>query len=113
MKSERAEDYLINHECGYPMDGYVPLMEAGRAVEIAEQDAEERTREELTRWHDPKEKLPEGNMNVIIRYLADKEGICTGCYNSNKERWELNDIYLSHLSDKVPIHVLAWREILE
>lgn len=42
MKSEKAEDYLINHECGYPMDGYVPLMEAGRAVELAEQEAEER-----------------------------------------------------------------------
>lgn len=44
MKSDKAEDYLINHECGYPMDGYVPLMEAGRAVEIAEQEAEERMR---------------------------------------------------------------------
>lgn len=45
MKSDKAEDYLINHECGYPMDGYVPLMEAGRAVEIAEQDAEKRMRQ--------------------------------------------------------------------
>lgn len=44
MKSDKAEDYLINHECGYPMDGYVPLMEAGRAVEIAELDSEERMR---------------------------------------------------------------------
>lgn len=45
MKSDKAEDYLINHECGYPMDGYVPLMEAGRAVEIAEQEAEESIQE--------------------------------------------------------------------
>lgn len=65
MKSDKAEDYLINHECGYPMDGYVPLMEAGRAVEIAEQDAEERTREELTRWNDPKEVLPDGDQEVL------------------------------------------------
>lgn len=40
MKSDRAEDYLINHECGYPMDGYVPLMEAGLA-EDADRIAEE------------------------------------------------------------------------
>lgn len=70
-------------------------------------------RAELTRWRDPKKELPEGNTNVIIRYLADKEGICTGCYNSNKERWELNDAYLCHLSNRVYIHVLAWREIHE
>lgn len=45
MKSDKAEDYLINHECSYPMDGYVPLMEAGRAVELAEQETEERVQE--------------------------------------------------------------------
>lgn len=44
MKSDKTEDYLINHGCGYPMDEYVPLMEAGRAVGIAEQEAEERMR---------------------------------------------------------------------
>lgn len=67
----------------------------------------------LTSWHDPKKELPDENADVIVRYVARKEGICTGRYNINKERWELNDMYLCHLSTKVPIHIIAWREIHE
>lgn len=74
MKSERAEEYLINHECGYPMDGYVPLMDAGRAVEIAEEEVEERVREELTRWNDPKEKSPACRQVALLKLKdADEE----------------------------------------
>ena len=67
----------------------------------------------LIQWRNPKKDLPKENTNVIIRYSADKEGICTGRYNANKERWELNDMYLCHLSTRVPIHVVAWRDIHE
>ena len=65
MKSDRAEDYLINHECGYPMDGYVPLMEAGRAVEIAEQDAEKRMRQKATEAFKSSFKYQDGCVSAI------------------------------------------------
>ena len=114
MKSERSKQFIDNDAIVMRNgDRMVDASTAYMAIELAEQEAEERMRDELTRWRDPKEDLPEGNTNVIIRYLADKEGICTGCYNLKKERWELNDMYLSHLSYKVHIHVLAWRPIHE
>lgn len=35
------------------------------AAELAEQDAKDRVRKELTRWHDPKEELPEDDREVL------------------------------------------------
>ena len=45
MKSEKAEKYLFENRLGYPYTGYVAEQVAERAVEIAEQEAEERMRE--------------------------------------------------------------------
>lgn len=45
MKSEQAEKFLYDHECGYPYGGYVTMQDAERAAELAEQDAEERMRD--------------------------------------------------------------------
>lgn len=45
MKSEKAEEYLFKNGLGYPYTGYVTEQVAERAVEIAEQEAEERMRE--------------------------------------------------------------------
>ena len=107
MESERAEDYLINHECGYPMDGYVPFMDAGRAVEIAEQDTEERVRTELTRWHDPKEVLPPIEKVVEVKltfgrgYALAERGD-DGWWYADSEEWEISDE-----------QVIGWREIHE
>lgn len=81
MKSERAEAYINANEmdaaylvdkdgCGWAVIG---IHQARKAVEIAEQEAEERIRRELTRWHDPKEEQPENNVCVLIK-VADKFG---------------------------------------
>lgn len=45
MKSEQAEKFLYDHECGYPYSGYVTMQDAERAAELAEQEAEERGRD--------------------------------------------------------------------
>lgn len=44
MKSEKAEKYLSENGLGYPYTGYVTEQVAERAVELAEQEAEERMR---------------------------------------------------------------------
>lgn len=49
MKSEKAEKYLYDHECGYPYSGYVTMQDAERAAGLAEQEAEERMREKAHR----------------------------------------------------------------
>ena len=45
MKSERAENYLYDHECSYPYSGYVTMQDAERMAGLAEQETEERMRE--------------------------------------------------------------------
>lgn len=47
MKSEKAEKYLFENRLGYPYTGYVTEQAAERAVEIAEQEAEERMRKKV------------------------------------------------------------------
>jgi len=42
MKSEKAKKYLFENGLGYPYTGYVTEQAAERAVELAEQEAEER-----------------------------------------------------------------------
>lgn len=49
MKSEKAEKYLFENRLGYPYTGYVAEQVAERAVEIAEQEAEERIRKKAVR----------------------------------------------------------------
>jgi hypothetical protein len=44
MKSEKAKKYLFENGLGYPYTGYVTEQAAERAVELAEQEAEERMR---------------------------------------------------------------------
>lgn len=41
MKSERAENYLYDHECSYPYSGYVTMQDAERMAGLAEQETEE------------------------------------------------------------------------
>lgn len=63
---------------------------------------------ELTRWRDTRVELPVDDEVVLVRWLADREGLCTGHYDTTTDRWELNDVYLSHLSSRVKVHILSW-----
>ncbi len=105
MKSKTAEDLL-----GRSYDGGHVLMEnAERAVEIAEQEAEERIRTELTRWHDPKEELPQEGKTVLIR-VNGLELYKVGYYRPNRVheyQWHTDDLSMPDS------FVLGWREIHE
>lgn len=68
MKSERAKQYIDNNAVIMNNgDRMVDASTAYMAVEMAEQDAEERVRAELTRWHDPKEELPGEDSRVLCK----------------------------------------------
>lgn len=49
MKSKKAEEYLFENGLGYPYTGYVTEPAAERAVELAEQEAEERVRQKAAK----------------------------------------------------------------
>lgn len=72
MKSERAEAYINANEmdaaylvdkdgCGWAVIG---IHQARKAVELAEQEAEERVYEKLTRWNDPKNRPAHETINA-------------------------------------------------
>lgn len=75
MKSDKAKEYLL--ECvkvvGFLYPGAagecdLKLKEAKHAVELAEQEAEERVRAELTRWRNPRKELPEEGVPVLVKF---------------------------------------------
>ncbi len=102
MKSKRAEDLL-----GRSYDGGHVLMEnAERAVEIAEQEAEERVRAELTRWHDPKEELPDSQKTVLLK-IQDEDG------TEYRTGWLCNDRTFMASPVLYDEEVVGWREIHE
>ena len=74
MKSERAEEYLNKHSLSYPYEGYITDTDAYSAVEIAEEEAEERVRTELTRWYDIGTEFPEFRKEVLLKMKMKKNG---------------------------------------
>lgn len=116
MKSDKAKEYLL--ECVkavaplYPDDAGecdLKLKEAKRAVELAEQEAEERVRTQLLRWRDPKKKLPENDDDVLIKTpLPHKYQVAF--YKASAPRnyhWHENN---GSLDDDM---VIGWRPIEE
>jgi len=99
MKSKTAEDLL---GCSYD-GGHVLMENAERAVEIAEQETEERVRAELTRWHDPKEELPEPLKNVLVK--RQDGSVIVDMY--------LPDIKMFDCEIPHYMEVVGWREIHE
>lgn len=68
MKSERSKQFIDNDAIVMRNgDRMVDASTAYMAIELAEQEAEERMRDELTRWRDPKEELPEIGKDVLFR----------------------------------------------
>lgn len=90
MKSEKAKEYLnrsgMSPDSPFAQDQRFVWNNTSviKAVELAEQEAEDRVREELMRWRDPKEELPEINNTVLVKvidqlgneaiYLGSREG---------------------------------------
>ncbi len=74
MKSNTAKNYIDNNAVMmHNGDRMVDASTAYMAVEIAEQEAEERIREELTRWRNPKEELPPPRQVALLK-LKDGDG---------------------------------------
>lgn len=102
MKSEKAkqrlyESFTFNSNIG------IDRKAAIEAVDLAEQEAEERMREELTRWHDPKEELPEYAEVVEVKYKAFGKIMMAvawrlGCSDSGEDVC----ILMAHLSVLIP-----------
>lgn len=72
MKGEKAKEkieyyrrYLNNFMPSYKIGEYCRLFK--EIVELAEQEAEERARKELTRWHDTKVELPNKHHRVLLK----------------------------------------------
>lgn len=69
---------------------------------LAEQEAEARVREELTRWIDPKEMMPEANKNVLVKCSSGE--IQTDFYAP-----ELGGFFIEHSTHA---KVIGWREMI-
>jgi hypothetical protein len=65
--------------------------------------------EELTRWHDPKENMPEPNHDVLTKWRwKDGSGEIISVGGFNGKEWGAHAIVYPELFD-----VIGWREIHE
>jgi len=67
-------------------------------------------REELTRWHDPKEELPEEHTDVEIKTDKGKVSVCNMELGERGRRfWSMSrtDTYI------MDANIIGWREIHE
>lgn len=115
MKSKKAEEILsassITDSCGYE---YLLTSCAKRAVEIAEQEIEEK----LTRWNDPKEVLPKNGECVLIKVVdqLDNEALYMGSWEGDRYITDFGLVFGNDFDDEsVPdmnIKAIGWREIM-
>lgn len=116
MKSERAKE-IIESDMGYMTEGgwifdVVDRVTAYQAVELAEQEAEERVYEKLTRWNDPKNRPPYG-VSVLIKVF------CVGGDRTYLGNIEIDNVWVTDGgliftddAEKTDEYVVGWREIL-
>lgn len=119
MKSERAKQFIDNDAIIMNNgDRMVDASTAYTAIEIAEQEAEERIREELTRWHDPEKELP-GNNACVLCKVNECEVSQYLVLNYYEGRWwachpyEVNDDCSEDSWRLFGGTVIGWREIHE
>lgn len=121
MKSERAKKYIDNDTIEVRNgDRMVDASTAYIAIDLAEEDAEGRVRAELTRWHDPKEDMPEEDTVVLckVNYCKYTQYLVLNWYNG---RWWFYIPYsASNVFDsdndawrEFNGEVVGWREIGE
>ena len=117
MKSEKAKEFIdrcINNLTAELADHAKWQIRTAmtHTADLAEQEAEERMREELTRWHDPKEELPEYAEVVEVKYKAFGKIMMAvawrlGCSDSGEDVWYI-DGTLTRID---PETIIGWREI--
>lgn len=116
MKSEKAKEE-IEHYRRY-LKSCLPTYEIGEycrifkeIAELAEQEAEERMREELTRWHDPEEKLPEDDKDVLC--MTDRQSNTYEVMRHDKHGWWVHVPIPEGGWCACDCNVIRWREIHE
>lgn len=105
---ERAKEYA------QAIYGYAP------AIEIAFIRGARSEHELLTRWHDPKEELPDSNKTVLVKVIdeLDNESICLGTREGDE--YTIDDagefrVGVCFDNESMPdmnVKVIGWREIL-
>lgn len=109
MKSEKAkqrlyESFTLNSNIG------IDRKAAAEAVELAEQEAEERMREELTRWNNPFVKYMTED-SVLVKYIAvgrPNNPYYTIGRRESSGRWDCeNELAISQPC----FEIIGWREI--
>lgn len=119
MKSEKAKQYLknnreeveINWETGETAWMIWPE-DARKAVEIAEQEAEERVYEKLTRWNDPKNRPPYGVSVLIKVFCVGGEKIYLGNIEIDNVWVTDGGLIFTDDAKNDDEYVVGWREIL-
>lgn len=74
----------------------------------------------LTRWHDPKEELPDSNKTVLVKVIdeLDNESICLGTREGDE--YTIDDVgefrvgvcFDNESMPDMNVKVIGWREIL-
>lgn len=120
MKSERAEAYINANEmdaaylvdkdgCGWAVIG---IHQARKAVELAEQEAEERVYEKLTRWNDPKNRPPYGLWVLMKVFRIGGEPIYAGSFELGNVWVTEGGLVFADDAENDDEYVVGWREIL-
>lgn len=109
LKSEKARQRL--HE-SFTLNSYIGIdgKAAFEAVELAEQEAEERMREELTRWHDPGEQPDDGSICLLKfqsnGFFVHYEG---GIFTKQDGEWHDSQNMFTYNRDTI----IAWRPMYD
>lgn len=116
MKSieKRAEEFCENNICAYCSDRKNCEFRECLGTCIRVYDTLEwlikfgkSERDELTRWNDPKENMPEPNHEVLTKWRwKDGSGEIISVGGFNGEEWDAHAIIYPELFD-----IIGWREI--
>ena len=104
MKSERAKE-IIESDMGY-------MTEGGWIFDVAEQEAEERVYEKLTRWNDPKNRPPYGVSVLIKVFCVGGEKIYLGNIEIDNVWVTDGGLIFTDDAKNDDEYVVGWREIL-
>lgn len=116
MKSKKARRF-INDRLSIGSLTFIAA-DVEYCVTCAEQEAEERIRRELTRWHDPKKEPPKNNVCVLLKVVdqLDNETIYLGSREGIEYMTDGGLVFGTDFDNEsmpdMNVKVIGWREIL-
>lgn len=116
MKSEKAKQHIARNVFRVDNDAFLPLVitrdNCNKAVELAEQEAEERVYEKLTRWNDPKTHPSYGLWVLMKVFRIGGEPIYAGSFELGNVWVTEGGLIFTDDSENDDEYVVGWREIL-